>query len=70
VLQVAIAHHGTIPGNPYLVPILVNLYPQQPIATTANIPPTINAPTFANPMGELFQILKLEFPVKRSKKIL
>ncbi len=26
-LQVAIAHHGTMPNNPDLVPILVNLFP-------------------------------------------
>jgi hypothetical protein len=32
-----------------------------------NIPPTINALTFANPMGEFFRVLELEFFVKNSK---
>ncbi len=35
-----------------------------------NIPPTINASTFVNPVGEYFQIPELEFPVKSSEKIL
>jgi hypothetical protein len=45
-LQVAIAHHGTMPYNPNSVPTSVNLSPQQLIATTANNPPSIDAPTF------------------------
>jgi len=69
-LQVIIAHHGTMPNNPNSLPILVNIFPQQLIATIANIPPTIDAPAFANPMGEFFWILELEFLVKSSEKIL
>jgi hypothetical protein len=69
-LQAAIAHHGTVPNNPDLVPTSVNISPQQLIAATANILPTTDAPTFANPVGEFFRILELEFPVKSSKKIL
>jgi hypothetical protein len=53
-LQVAIAHHGTVPNNPNLVPTSVNLSSQQLIATTTNIPPTTDAPTFINPVGEFF----------------
>jgi hypothetical protein len=69
-LQTTIAHHGTMPNNLDPVPTLVNLSPQQLIAATTNIPPTIDALAFANPMGEFFQVLELEFPVKNSKKIL
>jgi hypothetical protein len=69
-LQAAIAHHGTVLNNPDPVPTLVNLSPQQLIAATANIPPTIDAPTFVDPVGEFFRILELEFLVKSSKKIL
>jgi hypothetical protein len=67
-LQAAIAHHGTVPNNPDPIPTSVNLYPQQFIVATANIPPTINAPAFADPVGEFFRILELEFPVKSSEK--
>jgi hypothetical protein len=52
------------------VPTSVNLSPQQFIAATANIPPTTDAPAFANPVAEFFQILELEFPVKSSEKVL
>jgi hypothetical protein len=71
-LQVAITHHGTVPNNPDPVPTSVVLSPQQFIAATANIPPTINAPAFADPMpvGEFFRILELEFPIKSTEKIL
>jgi hypothetical protein len=69
-LQVAIAHHGTVPNNPDSIPTSVNLSPQQFITTTANIPPVIDAPTFVDPVGEFFQVLELEFLVKDSKKIL
>jgi hypothetical protein len=69
-LQAAIAHHGTVPNNPDSIPILINLSPQQHIVATTNIPPTINSPAFANPMGELFQVLELEISVKSSEKIL
>jgi len=53
-LQVAIAHHGIVPNNLDLVPTLINISLQQLIATTINIPPTIDAPTFADPMGKFF----------------
>jgi hypothetical protein len=69
-LQAAIAHHGTVPNNPNPVSTSVNLSPQQLIAATTNIPPTTNAPTFVDPVGEFFRILELEFPVKSSEKIL
>jgi hypothetical protein len=67
-LQATITHHGTVPNNPDLVPTLVNLSPQQLIVATVNIPPTIDAPTFANPVGEFFRILELEFPFKSFEK--
>jgi hypothetical protein len=68
-LQVAITHHGIVPNNPNLVPTSVNLSPQQLIAITTNIPPTIDVPTFGDPVGEFFRILELEFSVKNSEKI-
>jgi hypothetical protein len=52
--QATIAHHGTMPDNPDWVSTLVNLSPQQLITATANIPPTTNAPTFADPVGQFF----------------
>jgi hypothetical protein len=57
-LQAAIAHHGIVPNNPNLVPTSINIFPQQLIVVIANIPPTINAPTFANQVGEFFQVLE------------
>jgi hypothetical protein len=68
--QVVIVHHRIVPNNPNLIPTLINLSPQQLIIITANIPPTIDAPTFANLMGEFFQVLELKFPVKSFEKIL
>jgi hypothetical protein len=59
-----------MPNNPDPIPISVNLFPQQLIDVIANIPPTIDAPAFADPVGEFFQVLELEFPVKSSEKIL
>ncbi len=59
-----------MPNNPDLVITLVNNSPEQFIIITTNIPPTINAPAFANPVGEFFQILKLKFLVKSFTKIL
>jgi hypothetical protein len=53
-LQATIAHHGTVPYNPDPVHILVNISPQQVIVAIANIPPTINAPAFADSVGEFF----------------
>jgi len=69
-LQATITHHGILPNNPDLVPTSINLSPQQFIVVTINIPPTIDAPAFANPMGEFFQVLELESLVKSSEKIL
>jgi hypothetical protein len=69
-LQAAIAHHEIVPNNPNLVPISVNLSPQQLNFATANIPPTIDASNFANLVGEFFRVLELEFLVKSSEKIL
>jgi hypothetical protein len=69
-LQATITHCGTVPNNPNPVPTSVNLSPQQLIVITANIPPTTDAPAFADPMGEFFRILELEFPVKSFEKIL
>jgi hypothetical protein len=69
-LQAAIAHHGTMPNNLDSVLTSINLSPQQLIDTTTNIPPTIDAPAFAHPVGEFFRILELEFPIKSSEKIL
>jgi hypothetical protein len=69
-LQVAIAHHGIVPNNLDPVPTSVNLSPQQLIVATTNIPLTIDAPAFVDPMGEFFRINELEFPVKSSEKIL
>ncbi len=69
-LQVAIVHHGTMPNNPDVVPISINLFPQQLIVVTANILPTIDALAFTDPVGEFIQVLELKFPVKNSEKIL
>jgi hypothetical protein len=57
-----------MPNNLNPVPISINIYLQQLIITTTNIPPTIDAPAFVDPMGEFFRVLKLEFLVKSSKK--
>jgi hypothetical protein len=58
-LQVVITHHGTVPNNPYPIPTAINLSLQQFIVVTANNPPTIDAPTFIDPIGEFFRVLKL-----------
>jgi hypothetical protein len=52
-----------------LDPVLtsINLFPQQFIVTATNIPPIIDAPAFANLVGEFFRVLELEFPIKNSK---
>ncbi len=63
-LQVAIAHHGIVPNNLDLVPTSINISPQQLIATTTNIPPTIDAPAFADLVGEFFWIFEVEFLMK------
>jgi hypothetical protein len=59
-----------VPNNPDPIPTSINLSPQQLITTTANILPTIDAPTFADPVKEFFRVLKLEFPIKNFEKIL
>jgi hypothetical protein len=43
-----------MPNNPDLVPISVNLSPQQLITAITNILPTIDAIAFADPVGEFF----------------
>jgi hypothetical protein len=63
-LQAAIAHHGTVPNNQNLEPTSVNFSPQQLIVAIANIHPTIDVLAFADPVGEFFRVLELEFPVK------
>jgi hypothetical protein len=59
-----------VPNNPDPVPISINLSPQQLIIIIANNPPTIDAPTFAHPVGEFFRVLELKFPIKISKSFL
>jgi len=59
-----------MPNNLNLVLTSLNLSSQQLIATITNIPPTIDAATFANPVGEFFLVLELEFSVKSFEKIL
>jgi hypothetical protein len=56
-LQVSITHHGIMPNNPDLVPILINLFLQQFIIATTNILPTIDAPTFVDIVGNSFEFL-------------
>jgi hypothetical protein len=52
-----------VPNNQDSVSTLVNLSLQQFIATIANNPPANNARAFVDPMGEFFEVLKLEFLV-------
>ncbi len=59
-----IAHHGTMPNNPNQIPTSINFSLQQLIITTVNIPPTIDAPTFADLVGEFFWVFELEFSIK------
>jgi len=66
-LEATIAHHGTVPNNPDPIPTSINLFPQQLIVATANVLPTTDAPAFADPVGEFFRILELEFLVKNSE---
>jgi hypothetical protein len=42
-------------NNPNPIPTLVNLSPQQLIATIANIPLTIDAPAFSDIVGNSFE---------------
>jgi hypothetical protein len=53
-LQVDIAHHGTVPNNPDLVPNSINLSLQQLIVAITNIFPTIDVLAFADLVGEFF----------------
>jgi len=55
-------------NNPDPVVISVIFSPKQLIVAIANIPPTINAPTFADLVGEFFRVLELEFLVKSFEK--
>jgi hypothetical protein len=57
-----------VPNNPDLVPILVDLFPQQLTVATVNNPPTIDALAFADLVGEFFQILELKFSIKSFEK--
>jgi hypothetical protein len=43
-----------VPNNPNPVPTSINISFQQLIIVTANFPPTIDATTFVDPMGEFF----------------
>jgi hypothetical protein len=43
-----------MPNNLNPVPTSINLSPQQLIVATINIPPTIDAQAFVDPMGEFF----------------
>ncbi len=67
-LQKAIAHHGSMPNNPNLVPTSINLSPQQFIVVSSNIILTIDARAFANPAGEFFRVFELEFSSKSFEK--
>jgi hypothetical protein len=53
-----------VPNNRNLILTLVNLFLQQLIVATTNILPTIDAPTFTDPVGEFFRVLELEFLIK------
>jgi len=69
-LQATITHHETMPNNLDPVPTSINPFPQQLIVVTTNIPATIDAPSFVDPVGEFFQVLKLEFSVKNFENFL
>ncbi len=59
-----------MPNNPDPIPTSVNLSVEQLLVITVTIPPTIDAPTFDDHVGEFFWILELEFSIKSSEKIL
>jgi hypothetical protein len=67
-LQAAIAHHGTVPNNLDPVPTSVNLSFQQLIDVITNIPPTIDALAFTNPVGNFFEFLSWNFRSRILKK--
>jgi hypothetical protein len=58
-----------MPNNPDPVPTSVNLFPQQLIVATPNIPITINAPAFVDPVGNSFEFLSWNFQLRVLKKI-
>jgi hypothetical protein len=68
-LQATIAHNGIVPNNIDLVPTSINFSPQQLIIATVNIPPTIDAPAFADPVGNSFEFLSWNFRLRVLKKI-
>jgi hypothetical protein len=43
-----------MPNNPDPVPTSVKKFPQQFIVIITNIPPTIDAPAFDDPVGDFF----------------
>jgi hypothetical protein len=43
-----------MPNNPDPIPTSINLFPQQLIIVTTNIPSPIDALAFVDPMGEFF----------------
>jgi hypothetical protein len=53
-----------MPNNPDPLPASIKKFPQQLIVAITNILPTIDAPTFVDPLGEFFRVLELEFSVK------
>jgi hypothetical protein len=59
-----------LPNNSDSIPTSVNFSFQQLIGAIVNIPPTNDALAFADPMGEFFRVLQLEFSVKSFEKIL
>ncbi len=67
-LQAAIAYHGTVLNNPYLISTSVNIFPQRFIVVIANIPPTIDVLAFVNPLGYSFEFLNWNFQLKVLKK--
>jgi hypothetical protein len=56
-----------VPNDLDPVPTSINLSLQQLIVDIRNNPPTIDAPVFADLVGEFFRVLELEFPVKSSE---
>jgi hypothetical protein len=59
-----------MPNNLDSIPTSANISPQQLIIAIANIPPTINALAFVDPVGEFFRVLELGFSIKKFEKFL
>ncbi len=59
-----------MPNNLDPIPTSVNISLQQLIVIITIIPPTIDAPTFIDLVGDFFKVIELEFPIKSSKEIL